>query len=164
MSYLALNLMLMVVWMFLSDGGIGGLLVGFAVGYLVLVLARPFVGGHSYVRALPGALWLLVVFAFELVRASLRLAWDVLRPRPNFEPAFIRLEATDLSPLQTVLFSALVSLTPGSVAVDIDDSSDALYVHALYAQDAERARDNMRMFARLIRRASGAPVPGRRAG
>ncbi|MGI5860539.1 MAG: Na+/H+ antiporter subunit E [Myxococcales bacterium] len=153
MSYLALNLMLAVVWMFLSDGGIGGL--------LVIVLARPFVGGYAYVRAVPGALWLLAVFTWELTRASLRLARDVLRVRPRFEPAFIRLDATDLSPLQTVLFAALVSLTPGSVAVDIEDSSDALYVHALYAQDVERARRSMRSFARLIQRASGAPFLGR---
>lgn len=56
-----------------------------------------------------------------------------------------------------MLLANLISLTPGTVTVDADDAGDALYVHTLYARDAEAVRRECRSFARLIRAAGGDP-------
>jgi multicomponent Na+:H+ antiporter subunit E len=156
MGYFPLNLVLALVWMLLTGGfTLGNLLIGFAVGYGGLVLARPFVGSGRYVRSVQGSTKLVVVFLSELVLANILLARDILRPVPPFRPGFLAFDVRDLTPVQTVLLANMISLTPGTLTVDTDDLGETLYVHGLYADDPERFRRGLRSFSDLIRAASG---------
>jgi len=157
MKYLAANFALAVLWSLLLGEG-DQLLAGFLAGYLVLVLARPFLRCERYVRAVPGALRLAGHFVVQLIVANLRLARDVLRPSPPFAPAFLKIETHALTRAQTVLLANLVSLTPGSITVDVLDER-TLYVHTLYAADEPRAIASVQRFARLIRGAFGEELP-----
>lgn len=162
MTYLALNLMLTLVWMFLSGNfGIGGVAFGFLVGFLTLVVGQPFLGSGGYVRAVVGTVRLLGIFFYEMIVANLQLARDILRPVPRFKPGFIRFDASRLTPAQTVLLGNMISLTPGTLTVDTSDDGHSLYVHTVYAQDPEKIRDGFRLFEGLILGASGRPeAPG----
>jgi multicomponent Na+:H+ antiporter subunit E len=156
MGYFPLNLVLALVWMLLTGGfTLGNLLVGFAVGYAGLVVARPFVGSGRYVRSVQGSSKLVAVFLYELVYANILLARDILRPVPPFRPGFLAFDVRDLTPVQTVLLANMISLTPGTLTVDTDDVGETLYVHGLYAEDPERIRRGLRSFSDLIRGASG---------
>ena len=94
---------------------------------------------------------------------NLQLARDILRPHPPFQPGFLAYDASDLGPTETVLLANLVSLTPGTISVDLDDLGEMLYVHSLYAGDAEATRRGIRRLANLIHaalgEAPGAPQP-----
>lgn len=156
MTFLALNLLLALVWMFLTGSfGIFGLLVGFVFGYLVLFLGRPFLGCGGYIRAVRGTLVLVAVFLYELVVANIQLARDILRPHPNLKPGFLRFHVPELSPAQAVLLGNMISLTPGTLTVDNDEESNTLYIHSIYAHNPEQARESLRLFVRLIRGAAG---------
>lgn len=159
MTFFAVNVLLATVWVLLVGGSLGNLLVGFLAGFVVLAVARPLTGSGRYVRAVLGLGRLLVHFHAALIVANLRMARDILRRRPNFHPAFLRIEVPDLSATQAVVLANLISLTPGSLTVDTDADGDVLYVHTLYAGDAEAARREMRRLADLIRAASGADEP-----
>jgi multicomponent Na+:H+ antiporter subunit E len=99
-------------------------------------------------------------FIRELVIANVHLARDILSPVPPFQPGFVRFDIRDLGPTQTVLLTNLVSLTPGTLTVDVDDQGDTLYVHTLYAQDPASVRHGIRRFANLIHSATGSdPLP-----
>lgn len=158
MGYLALNLVLALVWMFLSGGfTIGNLVVGLVVGYLGLAAGQPVLGSRRYVRGVVGSVKLVAVFLYELVVANLQLARDILRPVPPFEPGFVAFDVRDLPPVETVLLANMISLTPGTLTVDADDEAATLYVHSLYARDPERLREGFRAFADLIHGATGEP-------
>jgi multicomponent Na+:H+ antiporter subunit E len=158
MNYFALNLFLAIVWMFLTgDFTVAGLVVGYVAAFIGLAFAQPVLGTGRYIRAVGGVVRLLVVFFRELVLANLQLARDILRFKPRFKPGFIRYDARDLRPRETVLLGNMVSLTPGTLTVDTDDGGAFLYVHTLYAQDPERIRRSIRLFADLIVAASGRP-------
>jgi multicomponent Na+:H+ antiporter subunit E len=161
MNYLALNLLLAIVWMFLyGDFSTGNLVVGFLVGLIGIAFSRPVLGSRRYVRSVLGVVHLTVEFVRELVVANIHLARDILRPVPPFRPGFIRFDIRDLGSTQTVLLSNLVSLTPGTLTVDIDEQGNTLYVHTLYAQDPDAVRHGIRRFANLIHRATGSdPLP-----
>ena len=161
MNYLALNLLLAIGWMLLyGDFSTGNLVVGFLVGLSGLAFSRPVLGSHRYIHSVIGVFRLAVEFIREMVVANVHLARDILRPVPPFRPGFIRFDIADLEPIQTVLLANLVSLTPGTVTVDIDSRGDTIYVHTLYAQDQAAVRRGIRRFANLIHRASGSdPLP-----
>ncbi len=161
MSHFALNLLLAIVWMLLrSDFSLFGLIVGFTIGFIAIAFARITPDSHGYVRASFGIVRLVFAFLIELVIANVQLAYDLLRPRPPFRPGFVRFEIADLGPAETVLLANLVSLTPGTLTVDIRDDGSELVVHSLYAGDPERVRRGLRRFADLIHAAIGQPPEG----
>jgi multicomponent Na+:H+ antiporter subunit E len=122
MSYLALNLMLAIVWMFLSGTfGLGSLLAGYGVGFLSLAILQPVVGSQQYVQGMFGVMRLLVIYMYELMIAAVQLARDILRPNPPIRGGFLHYDARHLSPAKTVLLSNMLSLTPGTLTVDVDD-------------------------------------------
>jgi multicomponent Na+:H+ antiporter subunit E len=160
-SHLALNLVLALIWTLLSGSfTLGSVLVGYLAGFLALALLRPVIGGDVYVRSLWGVPRLVGIYAFQLGVASLQLARDILRPRPPIRGGFFQFDATALSPAKTVLLSNLLSLTPGTLTVDIDDDGNTLYIHTLYADDLDRSRRGVELYADLIWGiAHGAPQP-----
>jgi multicomponent Na+:H+ antiporter subunit E len=158
--YLTLNLLLAIVWMLLrADFSIGGLLGGFLVGFIAIGFGRVASGSSAYVRATCGLVMLSLGFLRELVISNLQLARDLLRPHPPFRPGFVRFPVADLRPPETVLLANLISLTPGTVTVDIREDGTELVVHSLYAGDPERMRRALRRLADLVRTAVGAPAP-----
>lgn len=161
MSFLALNLLLAIVWMFLAGNfAIGGFVFGFLVGFLILVLSQAFIGSGQYVRAVTGSVRLLGVFLYELVVANLQLAKDVLSPTPPLKPGFVRYDVRDLTPGQTVLLGHMISLTPGTLTVDFDAERQAVYIHTVYAQDPAKLERGFRLFADLIIGAAGNRAEG----
>jgi multicomponent Na+:H+ antiporter subunit E len=151
MSHLTLNLVLALVWTFLSGNfTLGNALFGFFAGFLALALLRPVIGSDVYVQSLWGIPRLIGIYGFELFIASVQLARDILSAEPRIRGGFFQFDATALSPTKTVLLSNLLSLTPGTLTVDIDDSGDILYIHTVYADDLEKSRRGVELYADLI--------------
>jgi multicomponent Na+:H+ antiporter subunit E len=158
MRYLAINLVLALVWMFLSgDFSTLGLVFGFLLAFLVLVASQPVLGSRRYVRAVFSSIHLAGVFLYELVAANLQLAKDVLSPVPPLKPAFVAFAAPELREGQAVLLGHLVSLTPGTLTVDYDPTLRTLYIHTVYGQAPERLQQTFTRFATLIQDAAGGP-------
>lgn len=156
MSLLALNLLLALTWMLLSGNfSIGSMLAGFFAGFVSIAALWPFLHSGRYVRGTMGLGRLMVVYAWWLVVSNVQVARDVLRFELPFRPGILRVDATDLNAFQTVVFANLVSLTPGSIILDADAKGNQLYVLTLYAGDPEAARREVRLYARLVRAASG---------
>ena len=81
MTLFMLNLALAIVWQTVTGAfSLGGLAVGFCVGYAVLGIAQPMFGDSRYF----GKLWRIIGFFFyflkEMVVSSLRVAYDVVTP------------------------------------------------------------------------------------
>jgi multicomponent Na+:H+ antiporter subunit E len=164
-TYLAINLMLAIVWTFLAGSfTVGSLIFGFLVGFLVLAAAQPFLPSRSYVKGTWGLLRFLSVYAYELVVANVQLARDLLRPTMPFKPGFIRYDSSQLSATETVVLGNMISLTPGTVTVDTGEEGRVLYIHTVYAQDPEKLRRGITLFADLIDGVTGhePPPPGDR--
>lgn len=137
------NLLLALVWAaFQGEFSLTNLVIGYALGYLViLVLTR---GGalepSPYVGRLHRGVGLAAFFLWELVRANVRLAIDVVTPRYEINPGIIALplDATDDS--EILLLSVLINLTPGSVVLDVSPDRKVLYVHAMHIVTPDAAR------------------------
>lgn len=85
-----------------------------------------------------GFVYLLVFplfYAWEVLVGALRISFDVLSPRPRLRPVLVRVPVGEMSPRQLLLLGNLVTMTPGTLTVDVAEKSTVLIVHGLY--DAE---------------------------
>lgn len=99
---------------------------------------------------------LLTVFLREFAVSVFRVAWLVLSPRMNFTPAAFRFPLTLTSDRQITLLANMITLTPGTLTVDVADDRSALIVHAIDCPDVDAACADLRNgFERLIREAFG---------
>jgi multicomponent Na+:H+ antiporter subunit E len=76
-------------------------------------------------------------YAWELVVSSVRVAHDVLTPTFHMRPAIVRVPLEPASDLELLATANLVSLTPGTLSLDITPDRRTLIVHVMYA-DADR--------------------------
>ncbi len=79
----------------------------------------------------------LLRFLLELIRANVRVAYEVLTPGFSMQAGVIRVETRTRSPLEAVLLANAISLTPGTLTLEVDEEARVLYVHALYVSSRE---------------------------
>lgn len=133
-----LNVVLAVAWMALTASvNLSGLLVGFVIGYAALWLIQPLIGTSSYFRRVIAWIRLVVMFHYELVVSSIDVAIDVLTPRHRANPAIIEVPLDVKSDLGVLLVTNLISLTPGTLSLDVSDDRKTLFVHAMFADDPD---------------------------
>lgn len=128
------------------------LLTGYLVAVLILtVLASPVVRlGRVRARGAWSGVRLLVYFAWELVKANVTVAWLVVQPRPRLKPGIIAYPLRVTTAAQIALLSNLLTLTPGTLTVDVSKDQSVLYIHCLDATDEQEAMRPIRRFEDLI--------------
>ena len=83
-------------------------------------------------------------FVWELVLANLRVAHDVITPRLYARPAIIALPLDARTDLEITLLANLISLTPGSLSLDVSPDRRTLYVHVLFGEDPDEVRHQLK--------------------
>jgi multicomponent Na+:H+ antiporter subunit E len=148
---LLLNLLLALAWMALT-GLFDPLnfVAGFILGYLMLrLLQRPEDPKNYFQRAA-----LIIRFGFfylwELFISNLRVAVTVLSPRMHITPAVVAIPLDIESELSISLLANLITLTPGSLTLDISVDRKVLYVHTMYAKDIDQVRLGIKELERRV--------------
>ena len=84
---------------------------------------------------LPRVLALLLFFLWEVVLANLRVAVSVLSPLATLKPGFVAIPLAAKTDAEITLLANMITLTPGTLSVDVADDRKTLYIHTLYAGD-----------------------------
>src|SRR5690606_24074777 len=79
-------------------------------------------------------------FLWELLKANLRVAYDVLTPSHHMIPAVVAIPLDLESDEEITLLVTLIMLTPGTLGLDVSRDRRTLYIHAMYVHDAEKTR------------------------
>lgn len=93
---------------------------------------------------------LFLIFAFffyyikEVVLANLKIAYEILTPRHHMRPGILVIPIEVHSSLELLLLVNLVTMTPGTLAIDVAPDQSAVYIHVMYADDPEGLRKTMR--------------------
>lgn len=82
---------------------------------------------------------LFFFFLWELIIASLAVAYEVVRPGHNMKPGIIAVPLDAKSDLAITIFSSLVTLTPGTLSLDVSADKSHLFVHAMYITKGDSA-------------------------
>ena len=142
MSLFLWNLLLALFWA--AVGGsmtVASLLAGFAAGYVVLLIAKPVLGPSKYYTTVWRTLRFMAFYIGELFVSSLRVAHDVLTPTHHMRPGVLAVSLDARTAVEITLLANLVSLTPGTLSLDVSPDRRVLYIHVMYLDaDAETTR------------------------
>ena len=83
---------------------------------------------------------LTILFLYELVLSSVKVATTVLSPRLDVKPGIVAYPLKVDRDFEITLLANLVTLTPGTMSVDISEDRRLLYIHALDASDPDQLR------------------------
>jgi multicomponent Na+:H+ antiporter subunit E len=108
----------------------------FMLVYLVL-WAGSYFYDRSHFYKVPRAIGLLFYFLKELFIASLVVAWDVITPRSHVESGVIALPLDAKTDIEITILASLISLTPGTLSLDVSEDKTVLYVHAVYIKHGD---------------------------
>lgn len=146
MNAFVYNLVLAFSWAALTGSfTLGSLFTGMVLGYVALWLSAPLLGvDRLYFIRVFRVVRLAVYFVWELLLSSVRVAWDVLRPFPTRNPKIIEVPLDVKSDIEILLVTNLISLTPGTLSVDVTPDRKTLYVHAMFADDPEAEVANLK--------------------
>ena len=159
-----LNFLLALAWLALTgEFTLLNFLFGFAAAAAMIwlyqrVLPQEAQPRPATVYGLKAIQWVSfgLYFLWALILANVRVAIDVLRPRPQIAPAVVAVPLDGYSDAEVTLLANFITLTPGTLSLDVLDRSNGsadekqrvLYVHAMHAgetQEAiERFRDELR--------------------
>ena len=127
---------------------------GFLLAFVVLSLASPMFGQTAYAWRVLLAVRLGAYFLYELTVSSLQVAWDVLTPGHRSRPGIIAVPLDIEDPMQITVLANLISLTPGSLSLDVSPDGRTLYVHEMFVDDPDETRRRIKEgFERLVREA-----------
>jgi multicomponent Na+:H+ antiporter subunit E len=141
MSALLWNLLLALAWVAATGVfSFNNLIVGFILGFVALYVSRRVVGSPGYFDKVGKVIGLLVFFVWELILANLRVAHDVLTPRHYMRPGVIAVPLEVMSDNEITMLSNLLTLTPGTLSLDVSADRKVLYVHAMYIDDVDEVR------------------------
>ena len=135
------NLLLALAWAaFSGDFTLVNVVIGFVVGYGILYLAQPITGRSRYSTKVPQLIGFIVYYVWLFILANLRIAYDIIRPNFQLRPGVIAIPLEPRSDLEIVVLANLITLTPGTLSLDVSTDRRFLYIHALYIDDIEKVR------------------------
>lgn len=138
MMMMLTNLLLALAWMaMVGSAGWAHFLTGFVVSYLALAWLSAMMGRTGYVRKLPASIGFVFFIIYQLILSNLRVAYDVITPSANRSPAVIGVPLDATTDTEITLLANLITLTPGTLSLDLSTDRKTLYVHAMFADDPE---------------------------
>lgn len=117
-----------------------GLLTGLVVGYQALWISKPLYPDVAYFTRVPRVLHLGGYFVYQLIVSNFRVMWEVITPRQSSRPGIIGIELAARTDMEIMLVANMISLTPGTLSLDISDDRRVLYVHFMFLDDPAAAR------------------------
>jgi multicomponent Na+:H+ antiporter subunit E len=145
------NIMLAIVWTFLTGHfTYTNIIIGFVIGYIAILISRPQPESSKYLKKIPNVISFMFFFLWELIKANMKVAHDVSTPRNYMRPGVVSFPLEVKSDLEITLFMNLITLTPGTLSLDVSTDRKLLYIHAMYIDDVDEFRNEMKYFERRL--------------
>ncbi len=139
MNLLLSNILLAFIWTAVTgEFTIGNFGIGFLLGYLVLFIASPVIDSDGYTKKIWLVIGLLLYFIKELVVSSIRVAVDVLRPGEfKMKSGVVKVPLSVKTDFKITFLANMISLTPGTLSLDISEDHKSLFIHAMYVDEKD---------------------------
>lgn len=144
MSLYLANILMALAWAAVTGSfSLINLVFGFALGTVALSLIREQVGSMGYFSKARRMIALMALFVYELVLSSVRVAVMVLNPKMDLKPGILAYPLKVDRDFEITLLANLITLTPGTLSVDVSEDRRTLYVHALDCSDPDQTRQDI---------------------
>ena len=135
---------------FWGDLSVANVVGGIAVGSVILVLV-PLRGLSAGLRVHP--IWLMrlgAYFLWKLIEASVIVAWGVVAPVNRLNQAVVAVPLHTTSSVLAAIVGNMVSLTPGTLTLDVIGDPPVLYVHVMQLHSDEQEVESIHTLEALV--------------
>jgi multicomponent Na+:H+ antiporter subunit E len=150
-QYIAYALVLGLVWSFVSgDISVPNFVIGSILGLLIVrsleKLYRPDkdMTFRSITEHLPKLAVYFAVLLIEITKASVQIARIILSPGMDIRPGIIAVPIRATKDASITAIANTISLTPGTLTIDVSDDLTKLYVHAIDVSEPEELEHSIR--------------------
>lgn len=132
-----------------------------AAGVLVALLVVTVTGGLSVEKPLEAkrplrwwyfAFFYLPMFLWECLKANVDVAYRVLHPALPIRPGIVRIRTNLKSDAGITFLANSITLTPGTMSVDVDRTKGILYIHWINVKEASDTEEATRIIAEKFER------------
>lgn len=137
------NLFIMILWVLLKDENrlyLSTLLVGYLIGAIIVFLMHRFFGTSFYLRRFYATIKLVVIFISELLQSSYFVIKYIVTNKYDMKPGIFRYETILEGEWEVSTLALLLTLTPGSVVMEVTPEGNVFYVHAM---DLVASKENL---------------------
>lgn len=132
------NLLLTFVWVALTgDFSVQNYVFGFVLNFFILWVITRGDSDARYFTIIPKMIAFVFFFLWELFKANLQVAYEVVTPKFRMTPGIVKVPLTIQSNLGITFLANMISLTPGTLSLDVSNDKKVLYVHSMYITDRE---------------------------
>jgi multicomponent Na+:H+ antiporter subunit E len=134
-------LILLLFWLLLvNDFTLTSLILGMAVALFLSVVLCKSCGVFSDVKLTPASFYYtfvyLGIFLLELIQSNLDVARRVISPSLPIKPGIVEVKTRLTSPMARLILANSITLTPGTLTVDL--TGDKLYIHWIEVRAEDR--------------------------
>ena len=140
----SLSLVLWLAWLLLNGFTAGHALLGAVLAVVLPLTTKPFWPNVPRVRNLPRMFGFVVVVLYDIVVANVSVAIKVLGPLKSLRPGFVEFPLELDDDFAIALLASTISLTPGTLSLDVSPDCKTLYVHAMFVDDPEAVRQGLK--------------------
>ncbi|QPC87181.1 Na+/H+ antiporter subunit E [Mesorhizobium sp. NBSH29] len=135
------NVILALAWAAVTGSfSLANIVFGFVLGAMALYLIREQTGSLGYFRRSWRILSLTALFLYELVLSAWRVSILVLSPKMDLKPGIFAYPLKAEHDVEITLLANLITLTPGTLSVDVSEDRKTLFVHAIDCSNPEAVR------------------------
>jgi multicomponent Na+:H+ antiporter subunit E len=140
-----LNVFLAWIWMFLNISYDSvTFLKGYFFGLIIIYLFRRFFHTRFYLYRVMAVIRLFFIFIRELLLSNISVLKVILKPKLDIRPGIFALKTELTQDWEITILANLITLTPGTLVVDVSPDNQTLYIHAMDIADAEEAIDSIK--------------------
>ncbi|MBM7605442.1 multicomponent Na+:H+ antiporter subunit E [Metabacillus crassostreae] len=151
-----LNFFLAFIWMFLSnDYSSLAFFKGFFFGGLIIFTLRRFFEHRLYFYNVIALFKLIFIFLSELIKSNIAVLKVILSPKLTMKPGIFSLETELKKDWEIAILANLITLTPGTLVIEVSEDNKTLFIHAMDIGDVEQAKlDIKNTFEKAIKEVS----------
>lgn len=146
------NIFIALLWVLFQDED-QFYLTTFATGYIVgigiLYMLHRFFGDRFYLSRVIATIKLILLFIYELFVSGIFVLKHILRPKITIKPGIFYYETNLRGDWEVTILAMLLTLTPGSVVVEVTPEGNAFYVHGM---DVYESKDQLIRFLEKFER------------
>ncbi len=144
-----MNIMLTFVWVALTGHlNYANFFFGFAFGFFILWLIdrrkSSKENDRKYFNRVPKIIKFFLMMTYDMLKANIAVTYEVITPKLNMQPGIVQYAMDAQTDFEITMLSNIISLTPGTLILDVSEDKKVLYIHAMYLGDKEKFVENIK--------------------
>lgn len=149
--YILYSICLGIIWSFVHGTvDFNNFLIGALLGPIVI---RPFrslygfenkISFRKIIGKIPKLIRFFYILFIEIIKANIMVAKIILQPKMDIKPGIIAVPIRTKTDMGITAIANTITLTPGTLTIDVSDNKEVLYVHAIDASDPQGLCDSIR--------------------